>query len=320
MHAHGGSMIGRKTMDRLLRALTAVVSAWFLGSGVLCVPAVARDFKLVLDPQKAPAEVGKFSLLPPEGSLIDEDAVRCMRRRSRPFRTRLVTVRSASGWTCPSINCRSIRWRKCCRSHIESLRAVVKAAKCRQCNWPEWKPGMQIGDLSGYRRLAFVVRLWARMEIANEGYEGAILALQTGFGMARHLGQAPTIIQVLVGTAVGAVMSRQVAEFVEGEGAPNLYPALASLPKPFVQMEKAIETERKAAGLVGALVGEMDASQDRCRVIAKRFDRVWRPCSASKRFVPTRPRTVGSCPRPWPRLPRFLCPRTRCTMDRSSTR
>lgn len=156
--------------------------------------------------------------------------------------------------------------------YTESLKAAARAAKCRQCDWPEYTPGMEVKYLEEYRRIAFALRLWARLEIANEGYEGAILALQTAFGMSRHIGQAPTIIQVLVGTAVGGLACRQVAEFVQGVDAPNLYPALAKLPKPFVQMEKALETERKAAGPQGILEGS-NAALERCRFIATRLDR-----------------------------------------------
>jgi hypothetical protein len=103
-------------------------------------------------------------------------------------------------------------------------------------------------------------------------YEGVILALQTELGMSRHIGQAPTILQVLVGTAIGGLGCGQIEEFVQGKGAPNLYPALASLPKPFVLMDKAIETEKKAARSQIGMADPLDAAHDRCRVIVKRFE------------------------------------------------
>ncbi len=251
-----------------------MVCVWLLGLGLLCLPAAGRDVELVLHPQKASAAVGKFSLLPPESAKVDGDAVPLYEKaiKALPDKGGDDQIRK---WVDMPIDQMPLdQVEEVLSKHMDSLRAVAKAAKCRQCDWPEWKPGLEVGDLSEYRRLAFVVRLWARMEIADKGYEGAILALQTGFGMARHLGQAPTIMQVLVGTAIGGVTCRQVGEFVGGEDAPNLYPALASLPNPFVQIEKAIETERKAAGLAGALIADQpDAGQERCRVIVKRFDR-----------------------------------------------
>jgi hypothetical protein len=47
---------------------------------------------------------------------------------------------------------------------------------------------------------------------------------------------------------------------------------LASLPKPFVLMEKAIETEKKAAGSQVGAEGLLDPAHERCRVIVKRFE------------------------------------------------
>jgi hypothetical protein len=99
----------------------------------------------------------------------------------------------------------------------------------------------------GYRRLALATRLWARLEIAREGYEGAILALQTGFGMARHLGQAPTLLLLQRGIGIGVIMCRVVEELVQAEGSANLYAGLASLPKPFMDVEKATGNKKKAA-------------------------------------------------------------------------
>ena len=126
------------------------------------------------------------------------------------------------------------------QKYLETLKLAVRATMCKECNWPEWKPGAQIEDLSGYRKLVYVLELWARLEISRGGYEGATIAMRTAFKTARDLGQAPTIIQALVGAAVGGVMCREVEQFVQAKDSPNLYRALANLPKPLVDVEKAI--------------------------------------------------------------------------------
>ena len=163
--------------------------------------------------------------------------------------------------------------------YMESLKYVARAVKCRQCNWPQGQPGKEIADQQGFRRLASVIRLWARLEIASGGYEGAILALQTGFGMGKHLGQAPTIMEILTAVGVGGAMCIEVEEFVQREDSPNLYLALGDLPKPFVNIEKAIENETKAAS--AQLKGNPSARQmesrlktdyDRARLNVKRID------------------------------------------------
>jgi len=159
------------------------------------------------------------------------------------------------------------------QKYLESLKLAVRATRCKECNWPEWKPGDQPMEPSGYRKLAFILELWARLEISRRGYEGATIAMRTAFVTARDLGQAPTIIQGLVGAAVGGVMCREVEQFVQAKDSPNLYRALASLPRPLVDMEKAIESEQKASpGFLRKLAEkQMAPAYDRTRVISKRL-------------------------------------------------
>jgi hypothetical protein len=164
------------------------------------------------------------------------------------------------------------------QKYLEPLKLVARAARCKECNWPDWKPGDQIDNLAEYRKIAFILELWARLELSRVSYEGAALAMRTGFGMARHLGDGPTIIQGLVGMAVGGIMCREVKQFVQRKDSPNLYQALASLPRPFIDMEKAIENEKKATQdsimnklSKGQIAQQLASSFGRIRLISKRL-------------------------------------------------
>jgi hypothetical protein len=134
-------------------------------------------------------------------------------------------------------------------------------------------------NLSGYRKLAFILELWARLEISQGGYEGAIIAMRTGFGMARHLGQSPMIVQGLVGISVGATMCKEIEQYVQGQDSPNLYQVLADMPRPFVDLEMAIEIEKKVSHDLppddirqGQTAEQKEAMFDRVRSISKRLD------------------------------------------------
>jgi hypothetical protein len=164
---------------------------------------------------------------------------------------------------------------------LEPLKLLVRAARCKECNWPELKPGDQPDDLVEYRKLAYILELWARLEISRGGYEGASIAMRTGFGMARHLGQGPATLQTLVGMAVGGVMCREVEQFVQAKDSPNLYPALADMPRPLVDVEKAIENEKKVdlGSVSNELMREqikkqMASSFDGTRLTSKRLDNI----------------------------------------------
>jgi hypothetical protein len=50
-------------------------------------------------------------------------------------------------------------------------------------------------------------------------------------------------MQAMVGTAIGALVCREVELFIEGKDSPNLYWALANLPRPLVDVTNAIDSE-----------------------------------------------------------------------------
>jgi hypothetical protein len=165
------------------------------------------------------------------------------------------------------------------QKYLEPLKLTVRATKCKECNWPELKPEEELGDLNAYRKLAYILGLWARLEISRGGYEGTAIAIRTGFGMARHLGQAPTIVHGLVGISVGAVMCKELEQYVQGQDSPNLYQALADMPRPLVDVERAIVNEKKVSLDLAPndIRREQTAEQketafDRVRLISKRLD------------------------------------------------
>jgi hypothetical protein len=260
---------GGQVMKRLATYMTEAVPVWLVVACVVAPAAFGREAKLAICPAKVPAEAGKYSLLPKEEELTDADAVPLYRQAAKapPEDTEVDRIRQ---WRkLPAEQLPQKQAEQMLQKHMKSLRLIARAARCKQCNWPEWKPGMQPEPLSGYRQLAFVVVLWARLEISRGAHDGALLAMQTGFGMARHIGQGPTIVEGLVGMAMAVVMREEVAEFARSEGSPNLYWALANLPEPFVDVEKAIELEKRAHG---ETAGNKESAYERVRTISKRLE------------------------------------------------
>jgi hypothetical protein len=82
--------------------------------------------------------------------------------------------------------------------------------------------------------------------VAEGRFDRAVRDLQTGFAVARQAGESPTLISHLVGVAIATVMAQQLEAFVQQPGAPNLYWALADLPRPFLDIRKSLEGERVA--------------------------------------------------------------------------
>ena len=124
-----------------------------------------------------------------------------------------------------------------------ALQLVEQAAGCKLCNWPAFTPGTMPANLREYRTLAYALALKARFEMAQGRYDQAAGAIRTGLVAAKQIGEGPTLVQGLVGVAIGALTLRQVEEFVQGAVAPNIYEALRQLPKPLVDLNKAVVIE-----------------------------------------------------------------------------
>jgi len=128
------------------------------------------------------------------------------------------------------------------------LEQLHSAARLEQCDWrlPIRTEGiqLQLPPLSALRGFARALALDARLQLAAGDYDKCLDSLQTGFALARHTGATPTLINALVEIAIGDLLLDVVAEWMGTEGSPNLYWALAFLPRPFADLSRPLEWER----------------------------------------------------------------------------
>jgi hypothetical protein len=99
-------------------------------------------------------------------------------------------------------------------------------------------------DIQEMRMVARILVLKARVEIAERRFADAVRTLETGFSFSRQVSQGDFLIQSLVGVACASQFIDVVLEFVERPGAPNLYWALAVLPRPLIDLRRANEFEQ----------------------------------------------------------------------------
>ncbi len=126
------------------------------------------------------------------------------------------------------------------------LRELKTASIRETCHWEmplEDGFSMLLPNLSDFRTLGRILALKAKLEIAEGKFTEAIKTLQTGLALGRDVGKGPTIIQGLVGIAIGNLLLEEVEQFIQAPDSPNLYWALRSLPSPYVDMQKAMELE-----------------------------------------------------------------------------
>ncbi len=126
--------------------------------------------------------------------------------------------------------------------------AIRLAARREYCDWdlPFREQNIQthIPELKKMRDLAWIIALKARMAMARGNLDEAVDYLKTGLQMARDAAKGPTLVNGLVGVAIGAVMLKQVETLIQQPNCPNLYWTLTALPDPLVDLRPAMEMEQ----------------------------------------------------------------------------
>jgi len=129
------------------------------------------------------------------------------------------------------------------------LNELAVAARRDSCQWdiPFGKGKnpftVVLPELQKQRKLARILYVQTRLAIQEGRYDDAVELLKTGFAFARDIGNGPTLIHGLVGIAVSNILMQQVEELSQHAGAPNLYWALAAMPRPLIDLRRGLETE-----------------------------------------------------------------------------
>lgn len=130
------------------------------------------------------------------------------------------------------------------------LKEVDRAARREYISWEMTQRVREEGilmllpDIQAMREFTTYLAARARLEMAAGKLGQATFTLQTGMQLGRDVAHAPTLIQALVGVAISYIMLEQVETLIQQPGAPNLYWALTTLPRPFIGMRRPLEGEK----------------------------------------------------------------------------
>lgn len=125
---------------------------------------------------------------------------------------------------------------------------LERGSRCESCDWDvpireQEFYSILLPDVQTTRSSASMLAARARLLIANHHYDAAVRTMQTGFGLGRNVGKGPTLIQGLVGVAICTMTASQVEALLQSPDSPNLYWALATLPRPLVDFRPGFESE-----------------------------------------------------------------------------
>jgi hypothetical protein len=100
--------------------------------------------------------------------------------------------------------------------------------------------------------------LKARYEIAEGHYADAVRTLETGFAFSEQMAPNHFLVCSLIGIACGNMMADCVLDLEERPDAPNLYWALAVLPRPLIGLRQPFETEMEMIEMQFPVMADLD--------------------------------------------------------------
>jgi hypothetical protein len=223
---------------------------------------------ITIRPAASPVPALKHSLLPKPGELIPGNAAifyhraieQLLDHQYSPYFQDLRIKRSPkevqaeleaqNNWlTQPLATLPRDALRKHLENHALSLHEIELGAKREFCDWEFRRRdegfNLILLDMQEMRALSRLLVLKIRLELVEGRIDSAIHWLQTGLAMARHVShQSSTLIQSLIGAAITTQMAGPLEDLIQAPGAPNLYWALANLPRPFVDITTALDGEK----------------------------------------------------------------------------
>jgi hypothetical protein len=119
--------------------------------------------------------------------------------------------------------------------------------RCEDCDWgaPIREVGMYtlLPYLQQENHLAKMLELRAALQAQDGKTEDALQTIRVGFELGRKVGHAPALICGLVGVNIARLMNEALTEVMNRPESPNLYWALASMPRQLVSFPDCVEAE-----------------------------------------------------------------------------
>jgi hypothetical protein len=237
-------------MSRLLAGLALLVAAAPLAAAP---PLPGEPVPLTLNPAALPVPASKYRLMPDGRDLVPGNAAAIYYRSMSVYSQNRALLDELKGgqWDLwldmplDQLPQAEVGARLDEQQYL--LDQLGQAARCKQCDWElNGRPegiALLLPEVQTFRAVVRVVAVKARYELAAGHIDAALRALKPGYAFAHRLGEGQTLIHVLVGAAMAMILDREVEEILQQPGCPNLYWALAVLPRPFIDPRESIDEE-----------------------------------------------------------------------------
>jgi hypothetical protein len=209
------------------------------------------DRSLSVSPQRAPVPALRYRLSPLSTELKEGNAVPIYLRlvHEQNDAARRYWSETPKPWNRLPVDQMPLdEARKFLRQRRYFLQQFELGARRRTADWSYTLDtgdpiGLLLPDVQWMRNYAPMLILQVRVALADGDFPAAAHHLETGFAFSRQVAEGPTFINRLVGIALGWQFAGTVTDFIERLGAPNLYWALATLPRPLIDLRAAQDWE-----------------------------------------------------------------------------
>jgi hypothetical protein len=211
------------------------------------------DRSLVVTPKAEPVPALKFRLFPLASERKPGDAAPIYLRlaHERNDATKKLIYDKTDAWNELPLDKLPVKEARAFLDGFRyNLRQMELAARRQTCDWQYTLDEgnifeLLLPDVQEMRTQFRILALKARVEVAEGKLDEALLTLETGLSFSQQVTNAPFIISCLVGLAGFNQFTDCVFELEQRPEAPNLYWALAVLPRPVIDYRRALEFEQR---------------------------------------------------------------------------
>jgi hypothetical protein len=149
------------------------------------------------------------------------------------------------------------------KNHRYTLRQMDLAARRQSCDWAYTLDagdviGLLLPDVAELRAYLRLLAVKARHEAAAGKTADAVRTLETAFSFCQQLTEAPFLINSLVALAGVNQTTDALADLLERPEMPNLYWALTTLPRPLIDLRRALEFEQRVPEIQFPVLATLD--------------------------------------------------------------
>ncbi len=218
-------------------------------------PEDLRPIQLAVYPAKPPTPALKYQLLPELRDQTAGNAATGYRKVAEQLKMRPLSVEehdAVSEWfQMPLRELPRDKLAALLKKHEAVLRELDAASRCENCDWELTSKLRQDGmktlllpEAIPLRDAASLLRLRARLEVAEGRVNQAVQSLQTLYSLGRHAAAVPVLVNYLMGLSIVQLANKELEGLLETPNSPNMYWPLTDLPSPIIDLRQSIQGER----------------------------------------------------------------------------